>query len=326
MFMQKVVKEVTGRLISGDYRQSYINAGATEVPLAEAQSGDIIQLVNDKNTAADANYPGLHTAFIMDVRGNGKFKVIDSNYLFDHVVRVHDDYAPLESAKRYSGISVHVWRVPPGKVTPTATAASSRAGAAAASATPAETPAVRAEPLRPGTTAVIAADGDCLRLREAPGLRSKQVACPPTGATVKVLEGSEEVDGYRWQRVQSGSVIGWAADMYLNPAGSTVQASAVAVGTEVAPEPEPVVPAIVSGEAPPPAGGYALFVFSGGTYEDLLTVSGCSEGTATFWATSVEGEILWYIPAVTVAAVNAAWDGLFAGTIPASTALMGRCI
>src|SRR5262245_63095251 len=64
MFMQKVVKEVTGRLISGDYRKSYIDAGAVEVPLSQAQSGDIIQLADDKNTAADANYPGLHTTLI----------------------------------------------------------------------------------------------------------------------------------------------------------------------------------------------------------------------------------------------------------------------
>lgn len=344
MFMQKVVKEVTGRLISGDYRQSYIDAGATEVPLAEAQSGDIIQLANDKNTAADANYPGLHTAFIMDVLGDGKFKVIDSNYLFDHVVRVHDDYAPLESAKRYTNISVHVWRVPPGKVAPDATpaAASTLAGTpgatavlagtpeasptAAALATPEETPAVRVEPLDPGTTAVIAADGDCLRLRDEAGLSGDQVGCPPTGAMVRVLEGTEESYGYRWQLVQSGALVAWAADMYLAPAGNTVQAAAVAAGAEVQPEPEPVVPAIVSGEAPPLAGGYALFVFSGGTYEDLLTASGCSEGTATFWATSPGGEILWYIPAVTVAAVNVAWDGLFGGTIPQGAALMGRCL
>src|SRR6266545_3041656 len=44
IFMQNVIREVTGRLINGDYRQSYLDAGATEVPLPQAQSGDIIQL------------------------------------------------------------------------------------------------------------------------------------------------------------------------------------------------------------------------------------------------------------------------------------------
>ena len=37
MFMQRVVKEVTGRYVGGDYRQSYVNAGAVEVPLVQAQ-------------------------------------------------------------------------------------------------------------------------------------------------------------------------------------------------------------------------------------------------------------------------------------------------
>lgn len=348
MFIQKVVKEVTGRLISGDYRQGYIDAGATEVPLAQAQSGDIIQLINDKNTAADANYAGLHTTLIMDVRGDGKFKVIDSNYLFDEMIRVHDDYSPQESAARYKGISVHVWRVPPGKVTPTATPKAGAPGATAtgtstASATPGgssarsaalatpepdEEPEVRLEPLEPGSTAVIAADGDCLRLRDEAGLDGEQVACPPTGAFVRILEGSEVLDGYRWQLVQSGPVIGWAADMYLDPAGNAVSAAAFSAGTDTVAEtaPEVIPPSILSGEAPPPVGGYALFVFSGGTYEDLLTVSGCGEDTATFWATSVDGAFVWYLPAVTVAAVNAPWEGLFAGAIPSDTALMGRCI
>lgn len=130
LFMQKVVKEVTGRLINGDYRQSYLDAGATEIALSQAQSGDIIQLVDDKNTAATASYAGLHTAFIMDVLGGGKFKVIDSNYLFDGIVRVHDNYSPQDSAARYKNISVHIWRVPLDKVTPTA------AKSGTASATP----------------------------------------------------------------------------------------------------------------------------------------------------------------------------------------------
>lgn len=323
MFMQKVVRDVTGRLISGDYRQSYIDAGATEVPLPQAQSGDIIQLANDNNTAADANYPGLHTAFIMESHGNGKFKVIDSNYLYDGIVRVHDDYEPLISAARYGNIAVHVWRLPPGKVTPTPEAKAAMT-LAPATTVPDEPPEVRVEPLQPGTTAVIAADGDCLRLRDKPGLTGDQVACPPTGTLVKVLEGIEELDGYRWQLIQSGAVVAWAADMYLDPASATVSASSV--DTQPAPTPTPTPPpAIASGEAPPPEGGVALFVFTGGSNEDLLAVSGCDVATATFWATNADGALVWYLPAVTVAAVNAPWQSMFSGGIPAGTALMGRC-
>jgi hypothetical protein len=90
------------------------------------------------------------------------------------------------------------------------------------------------------------------------------------------------------------------------------------------PEPTPE-PAIMSGEAPPSAGGYSLFVFSGGTDDDLLAVSGCTPDTATFWATNDAGQIVWYLPAVTVAAVNAPWEGMFGGEIPEGTPLMGRC-
>lgn len=322
LFMQKVVKEVTGRLINGDYRQSYLNAGATEIPIAQAQSGDIIQLADDKNTAATASYPGLHTAFIMDVLGGGKFKVIDSNYLFDGIVRVHDDYSPQESAARYKNISVHVWRVPLDKVTATA---ASKSGTASATATPSETPAPRETKLLPGTMAVIAADGDCLRIRDIAGLAGKEVVCAPTGAQVKVLDGTEEKDGYRWQLVEFNSLKGWAADMYLQPVSQVVSAS---VDSSLQPAPvaeeEPPAP-ILSGEAPPTAGGYSLFVFGGGSYEDLLAAAGCPKDTASFWATSGDGQFSWYIPAVTVAAVNASWDALFDGAIPIGTALMGRC-
>lgn len=322
LFMQKVVKEVTGRFINGDYRQSYIDAGATEVPIAQAQSGDIIQLVDDKNTGAAASYPGLHTALIMDVLGSGKFKVIDSNYLFDGVVRVHDDYSPQASAARYSNIAVHIWRVPPGKVA--ATAAAKATGTA--SATPkADKPAPRDAALVPGTMAIVAADGDCLRIRDKAGLAGKEVACPPTGAQVKVLEGTEQANGYRWQLVEFNSVKGWAADMYLQPVSGIVTAASVDTSPQPASEEEPAPPAIMGGESPAEVGGYSLFVFAGGTYDDLLAAAGCPKDTAAFWATSGDGQFSWYLPAVTVAAVNAAWDDLFAGEIPVGTALMGRC-
>jgi len=322
LFMQKVVKEVTGRLVNGDYRQSYINAGAVEIPLSEAQSGDIIQLADDTNTAATASYPGLHTTFIMDVQGGGKFKVIDSNYLFDGIVRVHDNYSPQESAARYKNISVHVWRVPLDKATATASA---KTGTASATPTPSGTPAPRETKLLPGTMAVIAADGDCLRIRGTAGLAGKELVCAATGTQVKVLDGTAEKDGYRWQLVEIGSVKGWAADMYLQPVSQVVSASVdSSVKPALDPEPEPPAP-IMSGESPAKVGGYSLFVFGGGSYEDLIAAAGCPKDTASFWATAGDGQFSWYIPAVTVAAVNAAWDELFSGDIPTGTPLMGRC-
>src|SRR5437879_5252447 len=44
-FMQQVVREATGRTVGPDYRLGYLAAGAVEVMLQQARSGDIIQSV-----------------------------------------------------------------------------------------------------------------------------------------------------------------------------------------------------------------------------------------------------------------------------------------
>lgn len=80
---------------------------------------------------------------------------------------------------------------------------------------------------------------------------------------------------------------------------------------------------IVSGSIPP-TGGFGIIVFGGGTNEQLVTASGCPEETAVFWATS-GGQFITYVPGSNVGAVNAQWNALFAGGIPANTGLIGRC-
>lgn len=75
----------------------------------------------------------------------------------------------------------------------------------------------------------------------------------------------------------------------------------------------------------PKDGGFGLVVFSGGTNDDLVEVSGCPEETATFWATD-DGDFVTFIPGAAVSAVNNAWNNLFAGEIPSNTALIGRCV
>jgi hypothetical protein len=82
-------------------------------------------------------------------------------------------------------------------------------------------------------------------------------------------------------------------------------------------------PGILSGSIPE-GGGFGLFVFGGGTNEELLAASGCSEFSATFWATS-DGDFVTFIPGAAVAAVNEAWAALFPDGIPHNTALIGRC-
>ncbi len=82
----------------------------------------------------------------------------------------------------------------------------------------AATPARAADgPLATGSVAVVSADGDCLRLRAAPGLAATELSCLPQGARVDVLDGTVTQDGYRWQHVAFGALSGWAADTYLIP-------------------------------------------------------------------------------------------------------------
>lgn len=80
---------------------------------------------------------------------------------------------------------------------------------------------------------------------------------------------------------------------------------------------------IISGGIP--AGGFGLFVFGGGTNEQLVDASGCPEATVTFYATNAQGGFVTYIPGSNVQAVNAAWNALFPSGIPAMTALIGKC-
>ncbi len=83
---------------------------------------------------------------------------------------------------------------------------------------------------------------------------------------------------------------------------------------------------IIGGTKPPAGGGYGLFVFGGGSYEQLVTASGCPKATATFWATNAAGQFVTYIPGSTVAVANAPWNALFPDGIPYNTALVGRCV
>jgi hypothetical protein len=76
----------------------------------------------------------------------------------------------------------------------------------------------------------------------------------------------------------------------------------------------------------PPAGGYELVIFAGGTNLDLLAAAGCPYATVSFWATNDAGAFVIYLPASTVDIVNAAWNEKFPGDIPAGTPLLGSCV
>jgi D-alanyl-D-alanine carboxypeptidase len=192
-----------------------------------------------------------------------------------------------------------------------------------------------------GGTAVVRADGDCLNIREQPGLTARTLTCVPEGTTVQVIEGRRLVDGYNWQKVQSGATIGWAAEVYLAPPGATSPAAPCTESTPPAPAgtpPATVTPSPtatpqsvsssserITGEIPL-AGGYSLVVWDGGTTEEIATsaaAGGCR--LSAVWASSAAGELLVYVyDALDV--VNQSWMDEFAGReVPHGTAVLLAC-
>lgn len=314
-FVQRVVKSVLGKSIGSDYRLGYLQAGAVEVTLAAAQAGDVIQLIDDRNTSPSADYPGMHTAIVMENYGGGKFRVVDSNASYDGVVRVRD-YEPRSITLRYPYISIHVYHlidtpVPANGIVPPG---SSSGG----------TTVTAPVPLTPGAQAVVAADGDCLRVRAVPALSGATLTCMPTGASITIAGGTAEADGYKWLRITGPSgTSGWAVEQYLRGTAAPTSAGG-APAAEVAPplRAPSTTGKIVSGTIP--AQGPGLIVYGGGSKEELFSASGCPKATAVFW-TSQDGKFVTYIPAATVAVVNAAWDDTFPEGIPPGTALVGRC-
>jgi len=77
--------------------------------------------------------------------------------------------------------------------------------------------------------------------------------------------------------------------------------------------------------APMPAQGFALFVYSGGTNQQLVTASGCTGTTTAFWATDAAGQFVVYVPGTSVGAVNAGWNSMFPAGVPSNTPLIGKC-
>jgi D-alanyl-D-alanine carboxypeptidase len=187
--------------------------------------------------------------------------------------------------------------------------------------------------LAAGTSAVVRADGDCLRIREQPGLTAPSLTCIPEGAVVQVLAGRELVDGYHWQRVQSGAFTGWAAEIYLQPAGTTSNVAtcpatgALASAPSPTPTPQPVASTTGSIEGEIPAtGGYDLVVWGGGTAEEM-GVRAAAEGCrlSAVWATSGDGALLVYIFGA-LDVVNQAWLTTFpGGAVPAGTGVLLVC-
>lgn len=297
-WVQRVVASAFGVVIGSDYRLGYLQAGAVEVSAQAAVNGDIIQLANDADSGPAADYPGLHTAIILDNKGGGNFRVIDSNFNFDGIVRVHE-YNPASHAARFAHISWHIYHL---------------GGGASAAVAPVAPPTPHV-PMSAGMAAIVAADGDCLRVRSAPSTAAPVIGCLPTDARVIVQRVGGNADGYAWDEVSNGTLQGWAADVYLKPAiaaNASTASPAASVGTGQ----------ILFGTIP--MGGVGLIVFGGGTTDQLVAASGCPRDATRFWTANGD-ETAQFLPSSSVDSVNAAWQAKFASGIPPRTLLLGSC-
>lgn len=197
-WMKKVVFEATGQNVGFDYRDGYFEAGAVEVSLAEAGPGDIIQIASDRWTSPDADYAGLHTAVILEANGDGTFDVIDSNQLWDGIVRLRPGYDPaaLASAR---GLNFHIYRI--------------TAGATPQAAVRPPQPAPTNVSFQLGDRARVNTPGECLNLRAEPV--GNVITCVPHGTSTTVIGGPVTSAGLTWVQVQGPSGTGWMAAPYL---------------------------------------------------------------------------------------------------------------
>jgi len=206
-WVRKVVFDATGKEIGFDYRQGFFDGGAVEVSLANARSGDVIQLANDANTAPDASYPGLHTLIVLENLGGGLVNGIDSNAQWDGIVRQRAGYDPTASAARYPGITFHIYRIT-GSAKPTS-------GTSGGSTT-----------LSAGDRAVVKADGDGLNLRAGAGTDKAIITKLPDGTVVTVTSAAPvTASGRAWVQVTTPLGDGWVAAQYLEKLPPTAPAS-----------------------------------------------------------------------------------------------------
>lgn len=177
-----------------------------------------------------------------------------------------------------------------------------------------------------GSTAVVRADGECVRFREGPSLASRQLTCLREGTLVTVLGGRIQADGYWWQRIQWGALSGWAADNFLVESKDAAAAPASCLATSATIPPAVVTPRIptLSGGLPQ-AGGFGMAVWSGGLTSAIATAAeagGCH--LSAVWVSQDDGGLLGFVfgaPDI----VNRAWLDRFPGDVPGGTPVITAC-
>lgn len=200
-------------------------------------------------------------------------------------------------------------------------------------------------------TAVIEADGDCLRMRGGPGITHPVVLCLPEGLAVQVLPGEEQGPSYLWVPITGAGLSGWVAVEYLSPLATADELAAPSI-PEPAPAPaantaptsipvsQPTVPtfapttpavsaadiatALMSVYIPPP-GQTGLVVSGGGSAHALVAAAaegGCP--VASLWANADGSGFIGYL-AGAPDFVNTNWLARFPTGVPSGEALIMVC-
>jgi hypothetical protein len=68
-------------------------------------------------------------------------------------------------------------------------------------------------PLTVGAQVVVVGTGQCLNVRDGPGLDKAAIDCLQDGTTIKLAEGPQEVDDFQWWRIDGRD--GWVAADWL---------------------------------------------------------------------------------------------------------------
>ncbi|HEY4670169.1 MAG TPA: hypothetical protein VIH05_10380 [Tepidiformaceae bacterium] len=212
IWVKKVVLEATGRQMGYDYREGFFEAGAVEVSAEDARPGDIIQLISDAYTSPWADYPGMHTAIVLENHGQGRFTVIDSNSRWDGVVRIRSNFLPAAAAARH-GIQYHIYRIDP--------------EAEQAAQQFVEIDEWWLDPVDTGDVVRITSEEGCVSLRASSGPGSDVQACLPDGLLVLVTGQPVKGAGRTWLPVEVGPLRGWVSWSRVTPqpGGTTVAMS-----------------------------------------------------------------------------------------------------
>lgn len=201
-----------------------------------------------------------------------------------------------------------------------------------------------------GVTAIVDADGDCLRMRAGPGTALPQLTCLPHGSAVTIVPGRVVFDGMAWQQVQSGGRLGWVVEQYLREGSSApptssgapaapsgASAAAVPSGPLIGPgctalpnastaasqRTGPAIPPGINGVVP--EAGSGLIVWGGGSAEEVAA-SAATKGCAlrSVWAPADGGGIIGYSYGAPDF-VNKDWLDRFVDGIDAGTPLILVC-